>query len=343
MNRKDFYYDLPRRLIASEPAEKRDHSRLMVLGRFTGGIQHQRFYEIADFLSPGDCLVINDSRVIPARLMGKTASNAKIEMLLHEELPDGRWAVLCKPGRKARPGDILLFGGGALSAVVEEIIEDGLRIVRLTHDSPLGPLLEQIGEMPLPHYIQTAMPAGKTKERYQTIYAANNGSVAAPTAGLHFTDELLEQIKNKGVHIARVTLHVGIGTFKPVKADDITQHHMHDEYCQIAEDQAAVINEAKRRGGRVVAVGTTSCRTLESRAAPDGTVMPGAGRTDIFIYPGYNFRVINGLITNFHLPESTLLMLVSAFAGREQVMAAYQEAIKEEYRLYSFGDAMLVI
>jgi S-adenosylmethionine:tRNA ribosyltransferase-isomerase len=343
MQLRDFHYDLPKHLIAQEPAAERSSSRLMVLDRKTGHVQHTWFYGIPSFLTPGDCLVINDSRVIPARLTGKNETGAKVEMLLHENLGNNHWAVLVKPGRKAKPGDRLVFGEGLLTARVNEIIEDGLRVVALEYDGPFEPLLEKIGEMPLPHYIQTGLSSGEKKERYQTVYAAQNGSVAAPTAGLHFTETLLLEIGDKGVSIARVTLHVGIGTFRPVKENDITRHTMHSEYCQIDKSQADIINKTKKSGGKVIAVGTTSCRTLESRADDNGCVLPGTGQTSIYIYPGYDFKAIDALITNFHLPESTLLMLVSAFAGRENVLNAYHEAIKEEYRFYSFGDAMLII
>jgi S-adenosylmethionine:tRNA ribosyltransferase-isomerase len=342
MNRQDFAFHLPKHLIAQEPSAARDGSRLMVLCRHTGQVTHRRFYEIPAFLSPGDCLVINDSKVIPARLWGETASGAGVEMLLHECMGGSRWTALFKPGKKARSGDTLTFGGGALTALVEETAEDGLRVVTLAHEGEMEPLLDKIGEMPLPHYIKTGLSDGEIKERYQTVYAAHSGSVAAPTAGLHFTDALLGQIADMGVKIARVTLHVGLGTFRPVKAEDIKQHAMHREYCQINEDQAEIINNAKKNGSRVIAVGTTACRTLESRANGEGFVAPGSERTGIFIYPGYDFKCINGLITNFHLPESTLIMLVSAFAGREHTLNAYREAIKEEYRFYSFGDAMFL-
>jgi len=336
MDKKDFYYDLPKHLIAQQPIEQRDGSRLLHLCRKSGAVQHKMFRDIKSLLNPGDCLVINDSRVIPARLMD---TSRDVEMFLHERLEDGRWTVMVKPGKKARPGDSLTFGGGRLTATIQEIIEDGLRVVSLAHEGDFEPLLEEIGEMPLPHYIEEEQ---KDTSRYQTVYAKNDGSVAAPTAGLHFTKELLEEIESHGVKIARVTLHVGIGTFRPVKEDDITQHHMHSEYCRIEPDVANVINETKERGGRVIAIGTTSCRTIESRADDTGRVLPGAGKTDIFIYPGYEFRVMDGLLTNFHLPESTLVMLVSAFAGREATLAAYEEAVKQEYRFFSYGDAMFI-
>jgi len=342
MDKKDFYYELPKHLIAQQPIEQRDTSRLMHLNRKTGEVQHKQFRDILSLLNAGDCLVINDSKVIPARLLGQSEKNpdGQVEMLLHERLDESRWTVLVKPGRKAREGDILLFGEGRLKATVQEIIEDGLRIVSLEHDGDFEPLLEEIGEMPLPHYIEEQQ---KDTSRYQTVYAKNDGSVAAPTAGLHFTQELLEEIKSRGVNIATVTLHVGIGTFRPVKEDDITQHHMHSEYCRIEPEVADIINKTKEAGGRVIAVGTTSCRTIESRSNGQGGVLAGAGKTDIFIYPGYEFSVMDGLITNFHLPESTLIMLVSAFAGREHTLAAYNEAVKNEYRFFSYGDAMLLL
>jgi len=342
LNKSDYYYDLPKHLIAQHPAPERDGSRLMGLNRQTGEVKHRMFKEITGLLRPGDCIVINDSKVIPARLMGKNAestSDASIEMLLHERIADGRWSVMVKPGKKARVGDTLIFGEGRLTASVEEIIEDGLRIVSLTHDGPFEPLLEEIGEMPLPHYIEEK----GDNARYQTVYATHDGSVAAPTAGLHFTQELLTEIENAGVSIARITLHVGIGTFRPVKEDDITKHHMHSEYCRIEPETAALLNETKQKGGRIIAIGTTSCRTLESRVDDNGQILPGSGKTDIFIYPGYTFRAIDGLLTNFHLPESTLIMLVSAFAGRENVLTAYEEAVRQEYRFFSYGDAMLIV
>ncbi|MCL2840523.1 MAG: tRNA preQ1(34) S-adenosylmethionine ribosyltransferase-isomerase QueA [Defluviitaleaceae bacterium] len=338
-NKKDYYYDLPKHLIAQQPIEQRDGSRLMHLNRVTGEVQHKMFKDIKSLLNPGDCLVINDSRVIPARLM----SDNNVEMLLHERLAgaENRWTILVKPGRKAREGDILTFGGGRLKATVQEIIEDGLRIVLLEHEGEFEQLLMDIGEMPLPHYIEEKQT---DTTRYNTVYAKNDGSVAAPTAGLHFTTELLEEIKAYGVKIATVTLHVGIGTFRPVKEDDITNHHMHSEYCRIEPEVAEIINTTKDSGGRVIAIGTTSCRTIESRAAKNGRghVEAGAGKTDIFIYPGYTFQVMDGLLTNFHLPESTLVMLVSAFAGREHTLAAYEEAVKQAYRFFSYGDAMLI-
>jgi len=338
MNKQDFYYDLPERLIAQHPTAERDGSRLMRLCRKTGEVQHKQFKDIVALLNPGDCIVINDSKVIPARLIG-TSGEAQVEMLLHERLEDGRWSVLAKPGRKAREGDVLIFANGRLKARVDELIEDGLRVVTLEHEGDFEPLLEEIGEMPLPHYIHEK----GDNQRYQTVYATNAGSVAAPTAGLHFTQELMAQLQAKGVKIARVTLHVGIGTFRPVKEDDITRHHMHSEYCRVEPHTADIINETKAAGGRVIAIGTTSCRTLESRVSDTGKIVAGAGKTDIFIFPGFEFKAIDGLLTNFHLPESTLIMLVSAMAGREAVLAAYEEAVREGYRFFSYGDAMLVV
>jgi S-adenosylmethionine:tRNA ribosyltransferase-isomerase len=334
MNKSDFFYELPKHLIAQQPTEKRDGSRLMCLCRESGAISHGKFRDIKNFLQAGDCIVINDSKVIPARL-----TIGKLEMLLHERLSESTWSVLVKPGKKAQAGDELVFGDGRLRATVKEIIEGGLRVVSLTHDGELEPLLEEIGEMPLPHYIEEKQT---DTSRYNTVYAKNEGSVAAPTAGLHFTEELLNELQAKGVKIARVTLHVGIGTFRPVKEDDITKHLMHSEYCRIEPDVAALINETKKSGNRVIAIGTTGCRTIESRADERGVVHAGAGKTDIFIFPGYKFKVMDGLLTNFHLPESTLIMLVSAFAGREATLAAYEEAVREEYRFFSYGDAMLI-
>jgi S-adenosylmethionine:tRNA ribosyltransferase-isomerase len=337
MNRSDFSFELPNELIAQNPLPLRDRSRLLVMDKHSGQKEHRQFFNVTEYLKPGDCLVLNDSKVIPARLY-----NGKVEILLHERLDDGSWTALAKPGKKARPGDTLLFGDGRLEVHIKEIGEGGLRLVTLVHEGQLEPLLDEIGLMPLPHYIHTQLNTKEEKGRYQTVYAKHDGSVAAPTAGLHFTPELLEQIQAGGVSTAKVTLHVGLGTFRPVKVENITEHHMHSEFFEIKEDQAAIINAAKRRGGRVIAVGTTSCRTLESRAGEDGTVEPGAGHTGIFIYPGYKFKAVDGLLTNFHLPESTLLMLVSALAGRENVLAAYKEAIEMGYRFYSFGDAMMI-
>ena len=341
MDKKDFFYDLPKHLIAQQPLENRDGSRLMHLCRKTGAVKHTMFKDIKSLFNPGDCIVINDSKVIPARLLGRGESGtAEVEMLLHERVDDSSWSVLVKPGRKAQPGDKLIFGDGRLVAIVREIIEDGLRVVSLEHEGEFEPLLEEIGEMPLPHYIEEKQ---EDTSRYNTVYAKHEGSVAAPTAGLHFTNELLEEIQAYGVNIARVTLHVGIGTFRPVKEDDITKHHMHSEYCRVEPEVAALINKTKANGNRVIAIGTTSCRTIESRADESGQLMSGAGKTDIFIYPGYKFKIMDGLLTNFHLPESTLIMLVSAFAGREHTLAAYEEAVREKYRFFSYGDAMLLL
>jgi len=341
LKKEDFFYELPKHLIAQQPIEQRDGSRLMHICRSTGAISHNNFTDIKSILRPGDCLVVNDSRVIPARLM----SDNNVEMLLHESLShegqnENRWSVMVKPGRKAREGDVLSFANGKLTATVEDIIEDGLRIVKLAYEGEFEPLLVEIGEMPLPHYIEEEQ---KNTERYQTVYAKNDGSVAAPTAGLHFTEELLDEIRKMGVSIAQVTLHVGIGTFRPVKEDDITKHHMHSEYCRVEPEVADLINQTKKNGGRVIAIGTTSCRTIESRANENGEVIAGAGKTDIFIYPGYKFKTMDGLLTNFHLPESTLIMLVSAFAGHAKTMEAYNEAVKQEYRFFSYGDAMILL
>jgi len=345
MDKRDFYYDLPKHLIAQQPLEERDASRLLHLDPKTGAIQHKFFKDIVSILKAGDCLVINDSRVIPARLMGTSANNTDknkrdIEILLHEKLADNTWTAMVNPGKKVRVGDEIVFSNGRLLARVDSIIEDGLRVVTLEHDGELEQILTEIGEMPLPHYIEEQQ---KDTSRYNTVYAKNDGSVAAPTAGLHFTENVLEAIRNSGVKIATVTLHVGIGTFRPVKEDDITKHHMHSEYCRIEPEVAEMINETKKNGGRVVAIGTTSCRTIESRADGQGGVLAGAGKTDIFIYPGYEFKVMDGLLTNFHLPESTLIMLVSAFAGREHTLNAYNEAVQQEYRFFSYGDAMLLL
>ena len=337
MDKSDFFYELPKRLIAQEPLQNRDMSRLMLLDRATGEVRHGVFSDIAGILQPGDCIVANDSKVIPARLV---SDDGAVELLLSERLGEGKWSAMVKPGRKARPGDRLVFGSGKLSAQIEEIIEDGLRVASFSHEGVFEELLLEIGEMPLPHYIEKEQ---EDTSRYQTVYAKHEGSIAAPTAGLHFTEDILEKLAQKGVALAKVTLHVGIGTFRPVKHDDITLHRMHSEYCRIDDEAAKLINEAKLGGGKVVAIGTTSCRTIESRAGEDGLVFPGAGKTDMFIFPGYRFRVMDGLLTNFHLPESTLIMLVAAFAGRENTLSAYAEAVKQEYRFFSYGDAMLIL
>ena len=338
----DFYYDLPKELIAQDPLEDRSSSRLMCLNRETGEISHRHFYEIIDFLHPGDTLVINNTKVIPARLIGeKEETGAVIEVLLLNRAPnmEATWETLVRPGKKCRTGTRISFGNGLLTGEVIQIAEEGNRYVRFTYDGVFEEILDQLGEMPLPPYI-THKLADRT--RYNTVYAKYDGSAAAPTAGLHFTQDLLEQIRSKGVNIAPVTLHVGLGTFRPVKVEDVTQHHMHTEHCIITQQTADLINHTHEKGHRVIAVGTTSCRTLESMAQEDGTVRSGEMDTGIFIYPGYRFRVIDALITNFHLPESTLIMLVSAFAGRERTLAAYEEAVKERYRFFSFGDAMLI-
>ncbi|MDR0273403.1 MAG: tRNA preQ1(34) S-adenosylmethionine ribosyltransferase-isomerase QueA [Clostridiales bacterium] len=338
--KKDFFYELPKNLIAQEPIAKRDASRLMHLCRNTGAISHKKFTDILSLLHPGDCIVINDSKVIPARLYGKNKNGGKVEMLLHNRISENTWSVLVKPGRKARFGSQLFFGKRKLVATVREIIEDGLRVVSFEYEGEFEKLLDEIGEMPLPHYIEAKQ---EDNSRYNTVYAEHNGSVAAPTAGLHFTSEILNELQSRGIKIARVTLHVGIGTFRPVKTDDITQHHMHSEYCRIGSHAADLINETKKSDSRVIAIGTTSCRTIESRADENGFVSPGAGETNIFIYPGYKFKILDGLLTNFHLPESTLIMLVSAFAGREATLRAYREAVKNEYRFFSYGDCMAIL
>ena len=340
MTTKDFYYDLPPELIAQHPLKDRAGSRLLVLDKETGKIEHKNFRNIIEYLNPGDCLVMNNTRVIPARLYGvKEDTGGKIEFLLLKRIDLNTWNVILKPGKRARTGARFVFGDGLLKAEVIEVRPDGNRIVRFEYDGVWEELLDKLGEMPLPPYITHKL---KDKNRYQTVYAKNEGSAAAPTAGLHFTPELLEKVKEKGVNIAHVTLHVGLGTFRPVKVDDVEKHHMHSEFYIVEEDQAKLINDTKKNGGRVISVGTTSCRTLESAAGEDGIVKAGSGWTEIFIYPGYKFKAIDGLITNFHLPESTLLMLVSALAGKEHIMAAYEEAVKERYRFFSFGDAMFI-
>ena len=340
MKTSDFYYDLPQELIAQDPLKKRSDSRLMHLDRKTGQICHQHFTDILRWLHPGDCLVINDTKVIPARLFGrKEDTDAHIEILLLKRRDKDVWETLVKPGKKAKPGTKLIFGDGRLKGEVIDIVEEGNRLIRFTYEGIFEEILDSLGEMPLPPYITHQL---KDKDRYQTVYAKHDGSAAAPTAGLHFTEELLEQVKAKGVSIAHVTLHVGLGTFRPVKVEDVTQHHMHSEFYVVEEEQARLINETKAAGGRIISVGTTSCRTLESAGDETGVVKAGSGWTDIFIYPGYRFKVIDGLITNFHLPESTLLMLVSALAGKDTIMKAYEEAVKERYRFFSFGDAMFI-
>ena len=340
MKRQDFYYELPEELIAQDPLEDRQSSRLLVLDRESGAVSHHTFREITEYLGPGDCLVINDTKVIPARLIGeKEGTGARIELLLLKRRENNIWETLVKPGKKARPGARISFGGGLLTGEILEIAEEGNRLVRFTYEGIFEEILDQLGQMPLPPYITHRL---QDKNRYQTVYAKHSGSAAAPTAGLHFTEELLREIQGKGVNIARVTLHVGLGTFRPVKAEEITEHHMHSEFYQIDEEAAQKINRAKKEGHRVICVGTTSCRTVESAADENGYLKAGSGFTEIFIYPGYRFKVMDSLITNFHLPESTLIMLVSALAGREQVLAAYQEAVRERYRFFSFGDAMYI-
>ena len=342
MKRSDFFYQLPKELIAQIPVEPRDASRLLVLNKKTGSVGHRHFYDIVDYLEPGDCLVLNDSRVLPARLYGtKEGTGARVEFLLLTPRGNDIWEVLAGPGKKARPGATFVFGGGLLKAEVLEVVEDGNRLVQFSYNGNFYEILDQIGKMPLPHYITEEL---KDNERYQNVYAHEVGSAAAPTAGLHFTPELLEKIKNKGVQVAFVTLHVGLGTFRPVKVDNIQEHKMHSEHYALHPDAAEAIRAEKPAGKRVIAVGTTSCRTLESVASANGgKIQACEGWTDIFIYPGYEFKVLDGLITNFHLPESTLIMLVSAFAGYEHTMNAYHVAVEEKYRFFSFGDAMLVV
>jgi len=341
MNKQDFNFYLPEELIAQDPLEDRSGSRLLVLNKDTGETEHKIFKDIIDYLNPGDCLVINDTKVIPARLIGeKEGTGAKVELLLLKRQDNNTWEALVKPGRKARSGTKISFGGGLLACDIIEIGEEGNRLVRFYYEGIFEEILEQLGQMPLPPYITHQL---KDKNRYQTVYAKYEGSAAAPTAGLHFTKGLLEQIEEKGIIIANVTLHVGLGTFRPVKEDNILNHHMHSEFYQIERPEAEKINQVKKNGGRIICVGTTSCRTIESAADKNGFVKPGSGDTDIFIYPGYEFKVLDALITNFHLPESTLIMLVSALAGREHVLKAYELAVKERYRFFSFGDAMLVV
>lgn len=337
----DFYFDLPQELIAQDPLADRSASRLLVLHRETGEVEHHTFKEITQFLRPGDCLVLNNTKVLPARLLGtKEDTGAAIEVLLLKRREKDVWETLVKPGKKARPGTRLTFGDGSLRAEVLEVVEEGNRLIRFFYEGIFEEVLDRLGEMPLPPYITHKL---EDKNRYQTVYAKYEGSAAAPTAGLHFTETLLQEIREMGVETAFVTLHVGLGTFRPVKVEDLTAHHMHSEYYEVTTGTADVINRTKEKGGRVICVGTTSCRTIESAAGEDGRVRAGCGNTEIFIYPGYRFKVLDCLITNFHLPESTLVMLVSALAGREQVLAAYQEAIEEKYRFFSFGDAMLII
>lgn len=340
MKTSDFYYNLPEELIAQTPVEPRDSSRMMVYNRKTKEVLHKHFYDVIDFLNEGDALIVNDSRVLPARIYGtKIPTGANVEFLLLKQVKDKVWETLVKPGKKARTGDSFTFGDGIMTGKVIDVLEDGNRIVEFKCDSNFYETLDKIGQMPLPPYIHEKL---KDKERYQTVYSHELGSAAAPTAGLHFTDELLEKIKAKGIKIGYVTLHVGLGTFRPVKVDDVTTHKMHSEHYEVPEETAKLIEETKKNGKRVIAVGTTSCRTLESVAKEHGKVVPCEGWTDIFIYPGFEFKVLDGLITNFHLPESTLIMLVSAFAGYDEVMGIYKEAVKEKYRFFSFGDSMFI-
>ena len=340
LRKEDFYFDLPEELIAQDPLEDRSSSRLLVLDKETGEAEHHIFKDIVGYLHPGDCLVINDTKVIPARLIGeREGTGAKVEVLLLKRNENDIWETLVKPGRKAKPGTRLVFGNGLLHAEVLEVVEEGNRMIQFHYEGIFEEILDQLGQMPLPPYITHQL---EDKNRYQTVYAKHTGSAAAPTAGLHFTPELLKEIEEKGVDIARVTLHVGLGTFRPVKVENILEHHMHSEFYQIAQSEADKINRAKENGHRVICVGTTSCRTVESAADENGRLRECSGWTEIFIYPGYQFKILDCLITNFHLPESTLIMLVSALAGREHVLAAYEEAIKERYRFFSFGDAMFI-
>ena len=339
MKTSDFWYDLPESLIAQTPLLQRDTSRLMVLDRTSGTVGHKKFFDVIDYLQPGDCLVMNDSRVLPARLLGHRPTGGAVELLLLRDLGQKRWECLAKPGRKLLAGQEVIFGDGELTATVVEVCEDGNRIVEFHYEGIFLEVLERLGKMPLPPYIKAEL---EDQERYQTVYSREPGSAAAPTAGLHFTTELLDKIRAKGVKTAFVTLHVGLGTFRPVKADEIGQHHMHSELCMICEDTAKILNETRNNGGRIICVGTTSCRTLESLAKEDGLFEAASKWTDIFIYPGYRFKAMDALITNFHLPESTLVMLVSAFAGREHILHAYKEAVAQQYRFFSFGDAMYI-
>lgn len=340
LKKSDFYFDLPQELIAQDPPEDRSSSRLLILNRESGEISHHVFREIIDYLNPGDCLVLNNTKVIPARLLGeREGTGAHVEVLLLKRREDDIWETLVKPGKKCRPGTRLVFGDGLLKAQVLETVEEGNRLIRFEYEGIFEEVLDRLGEMPLPPYITHKL---QDKNRYQTVYAKYEGSAAAPTAGLHFTEELLRRIEEKGVKTAYVTLHVGLGTFRPVKEENVLEHHMHSEFYQVSEETARTINEVKERGGRVICVGTTSCRTVESASDENGQVLSGSGNTQIFIYPGYRFKVLDALITNFHLPESTLVMLVSALAGRERVLDAYEEAVRERYRFFSFGDAMYI-
>ena len=339
LRKSDFYFDLPEELIAQTPLERRDSSRLLHLDKTTGALEHRHFYELLEYLREGDCMVFNDSRVLPARLIGARPTGGSVELVLLRDLGEGRWECLSRPGRKTRPGTEILFGNGELKATVESVAEGGNRIVRFDYEGIFLEVLERLGKMPLPPYIKEEL---QDSERYQTVYSREIGSAAAPTAGLHFTKELMDKIAAKGVKLCYVTLHVGLGTFRPVKAEEIEDHEMHSEFCIIPEETARIVSETKKKGGRVIAVGTTSCRTLESFAREDGSLPAASGWTNIFIYPGYTFKCVDALVTNFHLPESTLIMLVSALAGREHVLHAYEEAVKERYRFFSFGDAMFI-
>ncbi len=340
MRTQDFWYSLPEELIAQTPLQQRDSSRLLVLDKLSGKTEHKHFYDIVDYLQPGDCLVMNNSRVLPARLLGHRPTGGAVEVLLLRDLGDKKWECLCKPGRKMRFGSDVIFGNGELTATVTEVREDGNRVVEFHYEGIFLEVLERLGKMPLPPYIKAELA---DQERYQTVYSKEVGSAAAPTAGLHFTNELLDKLRGKGVKTAFVTLHVGLGTFRPVKAEQITDHHMHAELCMISRETAQLLNETRANGRRIVCVGTTSCRTLESLVKEDGSFAETSKWTEIFIYPGYTFKAMDALITNFHLPESTLVMLVSAFAGREHILNAYAEAVNERYRFFSFGDAMLIL
>ena len=339
LKKSDFYFELPEELIAQTPLEKRDSSRLLHLNKLTGEMEHRHFYDLVDYLHEGDCMVFNDSRVLPARLIGARPSGGSVELVLLRDLGEGRWECLSRPGRKTKPGTEILFGDGELKATVEAVAEGGNRIVRFDYEGIFLEVLERLGKMPLPPYIKEELQDG---ERYQTVYSREIGSAAAPTAGLHFTKELMEKMAAKGVKLCFVTLHVGLGTFRPVKAENIEDHEMHSEFCMVPEETSRIVTETKRKGGRVIAVGTTSCRTLESFALEEGSLPVTSGWTNIFIYPGYKFKCIDALVTNFHLPESTLIMLVSALAGREHILNAYNEAVKQRYRFFSFGDAMFI-
>jgi len=339
LKKSDFYFDLPEELIAQTPLERRDSSRLLHLDKTTGELEHRHFYQLLDYLHEGDCMVFNDSRVLPARLIGARPTGGSVELVLLRDLGEGRWECLSRPGRKTKPGTEILFGDGELKATVEQVVEGGNRIVRFDYEGIFLEVLERLGKMPLPPYIKEEL---QDNERYQTVYSREIGSAAAPTAGLHFTRELMEKIAAKGVKLCYVTLHVGLGTFRPVKAEEIEDHEMHAEFCIVPEETARIVTETKKNGGRVIAVGTTSCRTLESFSQADGSLPVTSGWTNIFIYPGYRFKCVDALVTNFHLPESTLIMLVAALAGREHVLHAYEQAVKERYRFFSFGDAMFI-